>query len=126
MNDITIIKHKGKKNIARKMLSWLCTRMVARTAAEVGEDLCVNFFSRVTPNTYLSNNVSFNGLRISGKGKVEIGQYFHSGNGCLIMTDVHNYEGEMIPYDKTDIVKNVKIDDFVWLGKSVTILGGYI
>ena len=43
----------------------------------------------------------------------------------MIISSTHNYdEGKSIPYDSTEIVKNVIIEDFVWLGNRVTILPG--
>ena len=57
-----------------------------------------------------------------GGGK--IGNYFHSGSGCLIMLGSHDYDnGEAIPYGEGVTQKNVVIDDFVWFGSNVTISG---
>lgn len=108
----------------RKIRSKVYTYLVCRRAATVGSALMVNFKSTVTNNTFLGNHVNFNGMTISGYGRVTIGNYFHSGQDCHIITDVHNYEGEEIPYDSTYVVKEVIIDDFVWLGSHVIILGG--
>ena len=64
-------------------------------------------------------------MSIQGNGKVVIGNYFHSGEDCLIITHNHNYDtGDSIPYDKTYIYKDVIIEDFVWIGSRVTILPG--
>jgi acetyltransferase-like isoleucine patch superfamily enzyme len=63
-------------------------------------------------------------MRVRGDGRVEIGDYFHSGDGCQIITHVHNYEGEAIPYDATMINKPVTIEPFVWFGSNVLVLGG--
>lgn len=93
-------------------------------AATCGEYLLVHGPSRVTSNTYLGNHVSFNGMNIIGKGKVNIGDYFHFGINCQIITQIHNYEGEKIPNDKTNIYKDVNIGQCVWLGNNVIILGG--
>lgn len=79
------------------------------------------FLSR---QTELGNNTNFNGLEINGTGRVVIGDNFHSGIDCLIITQNHNYEGTEIPYDSTYIVKDVIIEDNVWLGDRVIILGG--
>ncbi|MEX3039026.1 acyltransferase, partial [Serratia fonticola] len=54
--------------------------------------------------------------------RVDIGDNFHSGSGCKIITQVHNYKGNALPYDNTYIIKNVKIGDNVWFGMDVTIL----
>lgn len=78
----------------------------------------------MTNNTILGDHVNFNGMSMSGKGKIIIGNYFHSGVGCQIITSFHNYEGEEITYDYTYIDKDVDIGDFVWLGNNVIILGG--
>jgi len=87
-------------------------------------ELHVNYPCRFTRTTFLGHNVHFNGMRISGTGRVDIGDNFHSGAGCLIITDVHNYEGTELPYDDTVIVKDVVIEDNVWLGDRVIVLGG--
>lgn len=80
---------------------------------------------KLTANTYLGKNVCFNGLKIYGLGKVSIGNNFHSGSECMIITNIHNYNnGKAIPYDDTYIEKNVKIGDNVWIGSRVLILGG--
>lgn len=85
----------------------------------------MNKYSRVTKNTILGKNVNFNGIKIKAKGKVIVGNNFHCGEDCLIITDVHNYDkGKAIPYDDTYIVKDVIIEDNVWLGDRVIILGG--
>lgn len=81
--------------------------------------------SNVNENTHLGKNVNFNGMSISGGGKVVIGDNFHSGTDCLIITQNHNYDkGNSIPYDETYIYKQVVIGDNVWLGSRVTILPG--
>ena len=63
-------------------------------------------------------------MTIFGSGKVTIGNYFHSGVDCIMITSNHNYMGEKIPYDETEITKDVIIEDCVWIGSKVTILGG--
>lgn len=56
---------------------------------------------------------------------VRIGNYFHSGKNCHIITHAHNYDcGLFIPYDDKDYNKDVTIGDCVWFGEGVTILGG--
>ncbi len=107
--------------LRREYFAYIVTRM----AKTVGTGLKVNGLTYVSNNTVLGNNVNFNGMLISGKGDVSIGDNFHSGPGCVIMTGYHNYDkGEAIPYDSTYIHKNVIIEDNVWLGNNVTILGG--
>lgn len=97
---------------------------IKKKASICGEALYVGGKSYVTQNTKLGKHVSFNGMSISGNGNVIIGDYFHSGPGCQIITSFHNYEGEEIPYDNTYIDKDVNIGDNVWIGNNVIILGG--
>lgn len=94
-------------------------------AAQSGNNLHVNRYSMVSRRTYLGNNVNFNGMHISGCGKVYIGNNFHSGRECLVISQNHNYDyGKAIPYDDTYIAKDVSIGNNVWLGDRVIILGG--
>lgn len=111
---------KAKQMIAKRYYPW----RIRRKSAQCGKGLYCGGKSWVTGNTYLGNYVSFNGMGISGNGKVVIGDYFHSGVGCQIITSFHNYEGNKIPYDETFLDKDVYIGDCVWLGNDVIILGG--
>ena len=78
----------------------------------------------LTSNTILGRNPNFNGMQITGHGIVRFGDNFHSGEGCMIITSFHNYEGKRIPYDDTVITKDVTIGDNVWFGNRVIVLGG--
>lgn len=109
-----------------KTLFWtFITRIKVK---EVSDKLTVNGKTSINRNTYLGENVNFNGMRIKGRGKVKIGDNFHSGQECLILTENHNFDkGTKIPYDNTYDVKDVVIEDNVWIGDRVMILpGSYI
>ena len=95
------------KSIKRKYYTF----RVKRVCKSCGNDLTVNNYSYVTPKTSLGDNVNFNGMKIQGTANVVIGDNFHSGIECMIITDSHNYEGEAIPYDDTVISKDVVIED---------------
>lgn len=57
--------------------------------------------------------------------KVTIGNNSHSGPGCLMISQNHNFDGgTKIPYDNTYIYKDITIEDQVWLGSRVIVLGG--
>lgn len=76
-------------------------------------------------NTILLKNPNFNGLKILGTGKVIFGDNFHSGTDCQIITSYHNYDnGDSLPYDNTNITKDVTIENNVWLGNNVILLAG--
>jgi acetyltransferase-like isoleucine patch superfamily enzyme len=103
----------------------LYKKAVTRKVRSYGSDLRVNGRSKATQNTVLGNNVNFNGMIIAGRGKVTIGNNFHSGEDCLMITQIHNYDtGKAIPYDNTYLTKDIIIEDNVWLGSRVILLGG--
>lgn len=112
------------KTIARKVRHRCYGFIVKRKALSSNKKLFVNRFSTVSKHTILGENVNFNGIRIVGNGQVKIGNHFHSGRNCSIITSFHNYNGSKIPYDTSLIDKNVTIEDCVWIGDNVTILGG--
>ena len=87
-----------------------------------GEKLMVNGSCVWSGDIYVGNHCNFNGMKILG-GEVRIGNYFHSGIECMIIGENHNYEGSKIPYDETYEKKNIIIDDFVWFGNRVTVVG---
>lgn len=116
-NNIMAIKQNMRKRYY--------TNIVKKQCKHCGENLRVWHLSSVTPNTVIKNHVNFNGMKIQGGGNVIIGNYFHSGEDCLMITQNHNYDkGTAIPYDNTYVLKSIIIEDFVWLGSKVTILPG--
>jgi chloramphenicol O-acetyltransferase type B len=83
-----------------------------------------NHRTDVTRQTHLGRNVHFNGLQIAGSGEVRIGDNFHSGPECLILTSMHDYDhGESLPYSSMSVDKPVLIGDNVWFGSRVTVIG---
>lgn len=114
----------GVSRLMKLVRRAIWTSFVKRQARHVEGPLFVNARSRVTAQTMLGANVHFNGMRIGGTGEVTIGDNFHSGAGCSIITQVHNYNGDALPYDNTYVLKSVTIGDNVWLGQRVMILGG--
>lgn len=105
------------KRLIFKMLALM-------SGAKIGKHTKFNNYTRLTKNTTIGTNCHFNGLKILGNGMVNIHDNFHSGFGCEIITDVHNYHGKKLPYDDTYIIKHVTIEKNVWLGRHVIILGG--
>lgn len=98
--------------------------IVLRQVGSHHGEIYVGGKTRLSKQTHLGRNINFNGMTINGIGKVVIGDNFHSGTDCLIITSNHNYNhGKSIPYDDTHIVKEVIIGDNVWFGDRVMILG---
>ena len=109
----------------KKVFSIFFTLIVKKQVSSYISPLKVNGFSLVSKNTVLGKNINFNGIRISGCGLVKIGDNFHSGKNCLMISQNHNFNyGNKIPYDNTYICKDIEIEDNVWLGDRVIVLGG--
>lgn len=112
------------RSIVRKLMQQFFTFIAMRRIGSFEKTPKIFFYTRFTKNTYLGKNTNFNGMSIGGCGSVTIGDNFHSGKGCMIVAQNHNYEGSKIPYDETYICKDVVIEDNVWLGHRVIVLGG--
>ena len=110
-----------------KFLKWVerkwCTHRAKRKIKSYGIGLTVNHPCVFETDITVGNHCNFNGIKMAGGGKVRIGNYFHSGIDCMIITQNHNYEGEMIPYDNTYVYKTVNIGDCVWFGHRVIVVG---
>lgn len=112
---------RPRQRLLKKYFTW----RVSLQAKEIRGRLTVNGKSSVSPDTVIGNNVHFNGMHIDGGNGVFIGDNFHSGFDCLMIGAYHNYDnGTKIPYDDTYVKKTIVIEDNVWLGSKVTIVGG--
>jgi acetyltransferase-like isoleucine patch superfamily enzyme len=115
----------GALDRALRVLAGIYYRWrVVRAAGGVRGRLKVNGRSRVNANTFLGDNVHFNGLTVLGGGGVTIGDNFHSGRACVFITEFHDYQGEALPYDRNKLLRPVVVGDNVWLGHGVIVLGG--
>ena len=100
------------------------TAIIKTTCKKYGRDLTVNAYSRIGSNVAIGDNCNFNGMHISSGGDVFIGSNFHSGPKCKIIVQYHNYDaGKSIPYDDSVVHQTVVIEDNVWIGYHVIILG---
>jgi chloramphenicol O-acetyltransferase type B len=109
------------RTILRKVREFICLRQVGSHAGVI----FVGGPTRLTRQTHLGKNSNFNGMKISGRGKVVIGDNFHSGQDCLMITSFHRYDdGNSLPYGDDYIDKCVVIGHNVWIGDRVIILGG--
>lgn len=111
--------------IKLKTLIFRCiyTILAIRKLDKFGKGLRINSRCRFSGKISVGDYCNFNGMNIVGHGSVKIGNYFHSGVECMIITSNHNYEGDKIPYDEKIITKEIVIGDCVWLGNRVTIVG---
>lgn len=109
----------------KKILTFINTKLSLRNVGGCGKGVRCNSFCRFTGNTQIGNNCHFNGMYITGKGHVSIGSNFHSGEKIRVLTSFHNYDhGNALPYDNSTYDRDVIIEENVWVGESVMILGG--
>ena len=100
------------------------TKIVKKQINMFGENFKVNNLCRLNNSVTVQNNVNLNGMAVQGNGKVTIGNNFHSGKDILLITQNHNWKNaKSIPYDDEYVLTNITIEDNVWLGSKVTILG---
>ena len=89
-------------------------------------ELHINGWSRFAAKASIGRNANFNGIRTYGRGSVSFGDNFHSARGLRILTQNHDFEGTALPYDASVVVKDVVINDNVWVGMDVLILPGVV
>lgn len=100
------------------------TDAVRKQVGETGTNLHVNNSCEFLGKVSFGNNCNFNGMRVLGNGEVHFGDNFHSGIECMIITQNHNFDhGTAIPYDDTYELKKIVIEDNVWFGNRVTVVG---
>lgn len=109
---------------SRKFVRLLRQKRVLSTVKSHRGEVYIGGKTYLTRNVILGSNPNFNGMYVKGKGRVIFGDNFHSGEGCLILTENHNYEGSRLPYDDTYVVKTTQIGDNVWFGDRVIVMGG--
>lgn len=110
----------------RKLRSLIASIILRKRCLSCGKDVGASRIPHIGSEVILEvgNYAGFNGITITGWGKVKIGNYFHSGSNVKIMLGSHDYDNDdKIPYGKKHTTKNVVIDDFVWLGSDVIISG---
>jgi len=120
---IALIKRILK--LRRDIVKFIWRKQVLITVKSHKNEIYVGGKTKLSNNTHLGKNPNFNGMVINGYGEVTIGDNFHSGPECLIITSNHNFDnGKTIPYDNSYINKPVVIEDNVWFGSRIIILGG--
>jgi len=103
-------------------INWLLAK---RKIASYKARPFINIKSKFNGKTHLGIDVHFNGITITGQGNVYIGDHFHSGQGCLIISDAHDYKNATkLPYDEKLLTPDTIIEENVWLGSRVIILAG--
>lgn len=118
----SIIKSIQQLRMRRRRQSWLNRAMGQVTSCKSPPK--VNGPTVFQGTVHLGHNTNFNGMVIAGGGSVTIGDNFHSGIECRMLTQIHDYDGgDTIPYGKNYLYKEIVIEDNVWFGDRVMVLG---
>lgn len=76
-------------------------------------------------NLSIGHNVHINeGAFLRAEGGLTIGDNCHISRNLVIYTMNHQYEGDLLPYDREMIMKPVSIGNNVWIGMNVSIIPG--
>ena len=119
--------HRRLVGLTRPVVRGYWTTIVRGQVSACGPDLRVNHPSSVSGGgvVRLGGNVNFNGMVIVGGGGLVIGDNFHSGVGCRILTLGHRWrDATAVPYDTEVVREPVAIGDNVWLGDRVMVMPG--
>lgn len=110
------------RRIRSAIATWMLKYYAKSCGSHVGAARIPHIGSQV--QLEIGSHCGFNGFTATGWGGVKIGNYFHSGTNVKIMLGSHDYAaGDKIPYGSKHTIRNVVIDDFVWLGSDVIISG---
>lgn len=110
----------------RRIRSQIATGVLKHCAIKYGKNIRASRVPHIGSGVKLEigNSASFNGFTATGWGSVTVGSFFHSGTNVKVMLGSHDYDNDnRIPYGSKHTIKNVVIEDFVWLGDDVTIAG---
>ena len=113
------------RKLQRAIDIYVSKKKILKKAKKLGDNIIINDRVKISLNTEIGSNVLINGLIIRDNGYVKIGSNVSIAKGALILTGSHNYKNGL-PYGKDDVLKEVIIEDNVWIGQNVTILGGVI
>ncbi len=80
------------KALIKKIYSKINTIASLRGGVKHGTGTKCNFPCRFSSTTEIGNNCHFNGMSISGSGRVIIGDNFHSGKNIRILTTFHYFD----------------------------------
>ena len=128
LSVIFIFDKTKKRKIRNKIKTFFFGYKVITKAISIGENFVCRDWSYVTKDSVtIGNNVRIGNIYHNGFGKLTIGNYCEIGHDVRIITQNHNYDkGTQIPFDRSTILKEVIIEDCVWIGSNVVILPGTI
>lgn len=111
------------RRLQRALDVYTSKKKMIKKAKKLGKNIIINDRVKISRNTEIGSNVLLNGLLIRDDGYVKIGDNVSIAKGAIILTGSHDYKNGL-PYGEKDILKDVTIENNVWIGQNVIILGG--
>lgn len=122
---IWVPSKRVKREIRDKIKTFFYGFKIITNAKEIGKGFVCEGWSYCGKNTVIKDNVRINGIKADGFGKLTIGKYCQFGKDIRIITQNHDYDNSpTLPYGKGDILKDVEIGDFCWIGTGAMLLPG--
>lgn len=115
----------SRKRQERRIQQWITN--TKKSFGKCGERVRLRHRSNfIHPEKIIMGNNIHIGERAwwRADGGIIIGDNTIISRNCTIFTANHNYVGEVLPYDRTLVCKEVKIGSQVWIGMNVMIAQG--
>ena len=113
-----------RKSVRRRIVQSIWTNRAKRLVKFWGANALATSRCKLSNKTMIGEGAVLGGVSVLGAGNVIFGKYVSTGPNVVIQTQSHEYEGEMLPYGVGYRVKDVFIDNCVWIGMNVLILPG--
>ena len=115
---------RGRRRCLRHRLRSFFIRMTIEKGVMLGEGVRFHEKSHLTSGSSVGDHTGIINLDVQGSGHIRIGRYSMIAWDVLAMTSNHDFNGEGIPFDGNDIIKNVEIGDYCWIGARTMLLPG--
>ena len=115
---------KGRRRRLRHRLRSALVRCRFPKGVTIGEGVRFHEISYLTKGSVVGDHTGIINLDVKGAGSIRIGRYCMISWDVLAMTSNHDFNGKEIPFDHVDIVKDVEIGDFCWIGARTMLLPG--
>ena len=126
LSVIFVFDKNKKRKLRNKIKTFFFGYKIITKAKSIGKNFVCRDWSYCSKDSVvIGDNVRIGNIYHNGFGKLTIGNYCEIGHDVRIITQNHNYDnGTTIPFDRSTILKEVIIEDCVWIGSNVVILPG--
>lgn len=123
LTSLLPVSKARRKVLCIKLRSWLYIRGL-RKRVKFGRDIRIERKCEFTPGSEVGDRSKVTQIHVYGMGKVKIGKNCRLSWGLRVHTSNHDYHGEFLPFGDGNVIKDVEIGDFVWIGSDVLLLPG--